>query len=245
MSLAGKVALITGGTKGIGAAIAAKFVKEGASVVVNYGRDSAAADALVSKLGDKQVLAVQGDQSKIADLEKMVKATVDKFGKIDVLIPNAGTMPMMDLEHLTEEGWQRIMDVNAKGPIFLAQKAVPHMPSGSVILFVSTTLTAAQNYTPGYLPYMASKGAIEQSVRVLSKDLAKKGIRVNAFAPGPTATELFLEGKPEALINQIKSMNPFGQLGDPEDIASFVALLANSDAKWLSGQTIRINGAAA
>lgn len=121
MSLTGKVALITGGTKGIGAAIAAKFVKEGASVVVNYGRDSAAADAIVAKLGADKVLAVQGDQSVVADLEKIVKATVDKFGKIDVLIPNAGVMPMMDLEHLTEESWTRVMDVNAKGPIFLAQ----------------------------------------------------------------------------------------------------------------------------
>lgn len=126
-----------------------------------------------------------------------------------------------------------------------AQKAVPHMPEGSKILFVSTTLNVAQNYTPGYLPYMASKGAIEQVVRVLSKDLAKRGIRVNAFAPGPTATELFLKGKPDALIDHIKRLNPFGKLGEPEEIADFVALLANDGARWLSGQTIRLNGAAA
>lgn len=121
MSLAGKVALITGGTKGIGAAIATKFVREGASVVVNYGSDSSAADKFVDGLGSDKVLAIQGDTSMVPELEKIVNAAVDKFGKIDVLIPNAGTMPMIDLEHLTEESYQRIMDVNLKGPIFLAQ----------------------------------------------------------------------------------------------------------------------------
>jgi 3-oxoacyl-[acyl-carrier protein] reductase len=121
MSLPGKVAIITGGTKGIGAAIATKFVKEGASVVVNYGSDSAAAEALVKELGSDHALAVQGDASKVAEIEKIVKSTVDKFGKIDVLIANAGTMPMIDLEHLTEETYQRVIDINLKGPIFLAQ----------------------------------------------------------------------------------------------------------------------------
>src|ERR1700761_2087183 len=104
------------------------------------------------------------------------------------------------------------------------------MQPGSKILFVSTSLTAGTNFTPGYLPYMASKGAIEQSVRVLSKDLAKKGITVNAFAPGPTATELFLDGKPEALLNHIKSIIPFNKLGEPEEIADFVAVLASDGA---------------
>jgi 3-oxoacyl-[acyl-carrier protein] reductase len=119
------------------------------------------------------------------------------------------------------------------------------MPEGSKILFVSTSLAVAQNYTPGYLPYMASKGAIEQVVRVLSKDLAKKGITVNAFAPGPTGTELFLRGKPEAVINHIKSLSPFDKLGHPNEVADFVALMATDGAKWLSGQTIRLNGAMA
>ena len=118
------------------------------------------------------------------------------------------------------------------------KKAVPHMPAGSYIIFVSTTLNWSQNFTPGYLPYMASKGAIDQIVRVLSKDLAKKGIRVNAIAPGPTATELFLQGKPEAMLNGIKNANPFGKLGEPEEIADFVALMASDGARWLSGQTM-------
>jgi 3-oxoacyl-[acyl-carrier protein] reductase len=126
MSLSGKVALVTGGTKGIGAAIAAKFVSEGALVAVNYGSDTAAADKLVQELGGpKKVLAVQGDMSKVAEIEKVVKATVDAFGKIDILIPNAGTMPMYDLEHLTEENYDFVMNTNVKGPLFLAQVCPP------------------------------------------------------------------------------------------------------------------------
>ena len=262
MSLSGKVALITGGTKGIGAAIATKLVAQGASVVVNYGSDSAAAEKLVKELGgSKKALAIQGDASKLPDIEKVVKGTVDAFGKIDILILNAGIMPMHDLEHMTEADYQRVMDINVKGPIFLTQvriarslskseltikqKAMPHIPAGGKVLFVSTSLTQATNFTPGYLPYLLSKGAIEQAVRVLAKDLASKQITINAFAPGPTATELFLKGKPEAMINHIASLNPFGRLGDPDEVADFVALLANDGAKWLSGQTIRINGALA
>ena len=121
MSLKGKVALVTGGSKGIGAAVTKKLVSEGASVVVNYGRDSAAADALVKEIGADHVFAIQGDAGKITDIEKMVKATVDQFGKIDILMPNAGTMPMVDLEHITEEVYDRVMALNLKGPMFLAQ----------------------------------------------------------------------------------------------------------------------------
>jgi 3-oxoacyl-[acyl-carrier protein] reductase len=121
MSLTGKVALITGGTKGIGKATAIKFVSEGASVVVNYGRDSAAADALVKDVGSDKVLAVQGDAGKIADIEKIVAATIKKFGKIDIVMANAGVMPMKDLAHITEEDYEKVMTLNVKGPLFLAQ----------------------------------------------------------------------------------------------------------------------------
>lgn len=124
MSLTGKVALITGGTKGIGRANALKLASEGASVVVNYSRDSKSADALVKELGSDKSLAVQADASKISDIERMVQETVNKFGKIDILIANAGIMPMSDLEHTTEEAYDRIMALNVKGPFFLCQVSV-------------------------------------------------------------------------------------------------------------------------
>jgi 3-oxoacyl-[acyl-carrier protein] reductase len=121
MSLTGKVALITGGTKGIGKATALKFISEGASAVVNYGRDAAAAEALVKEVGSDKALAVQGDAGKISDIEKIVAAAVEKFGKLDIVMANAGVMPMKDLEHITEEDYERVMTLNVKGPLFLAQ----------------------------------------------------------------------------------------------------------------------------
>lgn len=121
MSLTGKVALITGGTKGIGKATALKFISEGASVVVNYGRDSAAAEAFVQEAGSDKALAVQGDAGKISDIEMIVALTVEKFGKIDIVMANAGIMPMKDLAHLTEEDYEKVMTLNVKGPLFLAQ----------------------------------------------------------------------------------------------------------------------------
>jgi len=245
MSLSRKVALITGGTKGIGRATALKLVNEGASVVVNYGRDSAAADALIKEIGSDRALAVQGDGGKIADIERIVAAAVEKFGKLDIVLANAAIMPMRDLAHTTEEDYDRVMALNVKGPYFLAQKAVPHMAPGSSFIFVSTTLAVSSSVAPGYLPYLASKGAIEQMTRVLAKDLGTKGIRVNAIAPGPTATELFLEGKPEQLIKGIASASPFNKLGEPDEIADVVAFMAGNASRWLSGQIVRVNGAMA
>lgn len=124
MSLSGKVALITGGTKGIGKATAQKFVTEGAVVVVNYGRDAAAAEAFVKEAGSDKVLAVQGDAGKISDIEKIIAAAVEKFGKLDIVMANAGVMPMKDLEHVTEEDYERVMTLNVKGPLFLAQASL-------------------------------------------------------------------------------------------------------------------------
>ncbi|QDS69548.1 hypothetical protein FKW77_007798 [Venturia effusa] len=245
MSLSGKVALITGGTKGIGKATALKFVAEGAVVVVNYGRDAAAAKALVEEVGADKVLAVQGDAGKISDIEKIVAAAIEKFGKLDIVMANAGIMPMKDLEHITEDDYERVMTLNVKGPLFLAQKAVPHMAPGSSLILVSTTLAVASTVAPGYLPYLASKGAIEQMTRVLAKDLGTKSIRVNAIAPGPTGTDLFLEGKPEQMIQGIAKASPFNKLGLPEEIADVAAFVAGDASRWLSGQIVRVNGAMA
>jgi len=245
MSLSGKVALITGGTKGIGRATALKLASLGASVVVNYSRDRKSAESFISEVGPVRGLAVQADAGKISDIEHMVKETVEKYGKIDILIPNAGVMFMKDLEHTTEEDYDMVMNLNVKGPFFLAQKAAPHMASGSHVIFLSTSLCLSSTVTPPYLSYVTSKGAIEQMTRVLAKDLGRKGIRVNAVAPGPTATDLFLDGKPEAVIKGIASSNPFNKLGEPDEIADVIAFLSGEDSRWMSGQIVRVNGAMA
>ncbi|KAI4172917.1 MAG: hypothetical protein LQ343_003325, partial [Gyalolechia ehrenbergii] len=229
-SLAGKIALITGGSKGIGKATALRLVKDGASVVINYASDAAPADELVRVIGSDRALAVQANAATIAGIDKMVKQTVDKFGKIDILIPNAGIMFMKDLEHTTEEDFDTTMALNVKGPFFLCQKAVSHMPLGSHIILLSTSLCINSAVTPMYLSYNTSKGAIEQMNRVMSKDVARKGITVNTVAPGPTGTELFYRGKSEQLLKMIAGQSPFNRFGEPEEIADAMAFLCGNES---------------
>ncbi|KAL8717142.1 MAG: hypothetical protein Q9225_005584, partial [Loekoesia sp. 1 TL-2023] len=239
--IAGKVALITGASKGIGKATALRLAKDGASVVINYSSDAGSAEELVKTIGSNRALAVQANAGTIAGIEKMVKQTVDKFGKIDILIPNAGTMYSKDLENTTEEEFDMTMALNVKGPFFLCQKAVPHMPPGSHIILVSTSLCINSAILPTYLSYTASKGAIEQMNRVLSKDVARKGITVNTIAPGPTGTEMFYKGKSEQLLKIIAGQSPFNRFGEPEEIADAMAFLCGNESRWVSGQVLRVN----
>ncbi|KAI4114322.1 MAG: hypothetical protein LQ345_004874 [Seirophora villosa] len=242
--LAGKVALITGGSKGIGKATALRLAKDGASVVINYASDASSAEEVVKAIGSDRALAVQGSAADIAEIEKMVKQTVDKFGKIDILIPNAAAATMKDLEHTSEEDFDAAMALNVKGPYFLCQKAVPHMAPGSHIVLLSTSLCINTAVLPHYLLYNTTKGAIEQMNRVMSKDLARKGIAVNCIAPGPTGTELFYKGKSEELLKFIAAQSPFNRFGEPEELADAMAFFCGSDSRWVSGQILRVNGAA-
>ncbi|KAL8820316.1 MAG: hypothetical protein Q9191_007541 [Dirinaria sp. TL-2023a] len=262
MSLAGKVALITGASKGIGKATALRLARDGARVVINYSSDAGAAEEVVKQIGTDKAAAIKADASNVAEIDAMVQQTVKAFGKIDILIPCAGLLPMSPLEATSEELFDKIFALNVKGPYFLAQvhtplptyvdlanrydvvqqKAVPHMPSGSHIVLISTTLTAASTVMPPYLPYLATKGAIEQMVRVMSKDLGRKGICVNAVSPGPTGTELFLRNQNEQTIKMLSSMNPVGRIGEPEEVADGIAFLCGNDSRWVLGQNLRING---
>ncbi|MCJ1395015.1 hypothetical protein MMC18_007896 [Xylographa bjoerkii] len=242
LPLANKVALITGATRGIGLAITRHLSSLGAKVVINYASSSASAKNLVSEIGHENALAVQADVSDVEALEKMVQQVVQQWRKIDILVLNAGVLPMMDLASTDEKTFDRTMAVNVKGPYFLAQKAAPHMPPSSSIIFFSTTLCAASTVQPAYLLYNATKGAIEQMTRVMSKDLGRKGIRVNCIAPGPTGTELFYEGKSEQMLKTIAGFNPMNRIGEPEEIAEVVGLLARGEARWVAGQVLRVNG---
>ena len=240
--LAGKVAIVTGGSKGIGAATCLALAKAGASVVLNYSSDAAPANKVVDKIGRDRALAVKGDAGSIAFLEDLVKQTVDKFGKIDIVVPNAGILPMNNLETTTEEGFDKCFALNVKGPYFLVQKAASYMSAGSRVIFLSTTLNVASTVGPNYLLYNASKGAIDQMVRVMSKELAAKGIMVNSVAPGPTGTELFLNGKSEQMLKAVAGANPQGRLGEPEDIADVILFLSGGGSRWITGQRIPVNG---
>ena len=239
--LTGKVAIVTGGSKGIGAAACLALAKAGASVVLNYSSDATPANEVVQQIGKDRSLAVKGDASSLTFIEDLVKQTVDKFGRIDIVIPNAAVLPMNNLETTTEAAFDQCFALNVKGPCFLVQKAVPYMSAGSRVILLSTTLTVASTVTANYLLYNASKGAIEQMARVMSKELAPKGIMVNAVAPGPTATELFLKGKPEQMLKAIASLNPQGRLGEPDDIADAIVFLSGEGSRWITGQRIPVN----
>ncbi|KAI9158126.1 Short chain dehydrogenase AgnL6 [Paramyrothecium foliicola] len=242
MSLKGKVILITGSSNGIGKACIERVASEGASVVINYFSNADAANAMVQAIGSDRAIAVQADVSKLEDNARLVDEAVKKFGKIDTIVLNAAIMPMKSLQDSTEADFDSIFNMNVKGPYFMTQRAVPHMPPGSRIIFVSSGVCHFSSVAPNYLLYAATKGAIEQITRVLSKGLGSAGINVNAIAPGPTATELFFRGKPEGLVNTLKGASPFNRLGEPAEIANMVNFLAGEESSWVHGQTLLING---
>ena len=241
-SLNGKVALVTGGSKGIGRATSLALAKAGASVVINYSSDASAAEELVKEIGSKHAHAVKADASTLQGAEEMVEATFNKFGSLDILIPNAGVAIYHGLEDTTEEEFDTSFRINVKGPYFLVQKAAPHMKEGSHIILVSTSLIAASTVTPNYLLYCSTKGAVEQMTKILSKDLARKGVSVNAVAPGPTGTDLFYRGKSEEVLKTIASFNPHNRIGTPEEIADVMVFLSSESSRWVTGQVVRVNG---
>lgn len=242
-SLTGKVALITGSSKGIGAAIARNLSARGAAVVINYANSLPDAEATFSSLTGTNHHIIRADVSKVSECQRLVAETIDKYSRLDIVVLNAGWMPNLDFAAITEADFDKCYNLNVKGPLFIAQAAAKHLPedgSGRIIFF-STSLTVAP-VLPIHALYISTKGAVEQLVRGLNKDLARRNIAVNAVSPGPTATELFLLGKSEQVVNTIKSTIPRGRLGEPEDIAEVVGFLSSKEAGWVMGQTLRANG---
>lgn len=241
-SLAGKVALITGGTKGIGFSVAKLFISLGARVVVSYGGDTKAAESFVQTVGIDNGTAIKADSGDLQDLDKLVAATIEKHNRIDILVANAAILQLLDIEKVTEEAFEKSFSVNVKGPMFLVQKSLPHIPPGGKIIFVSSTQDFASTVTPPYLLYCATKGAVDQMTRTLAKDLARKNIYVNCVAPGPTGTDTLKEGRSEEDLKQIANLNPFSRIGEPDEVAGAFAFLAGPDSNWVNGQILKVNG---
>ncbi|WP_026883895.1 SDR family oxidoreductase [Clostridium akagii] len=240
--LEGKVAIITGSSRGIGRIIAEQLADLGAKVVINYSSNPEKAEEVMEGIIQKggKAIALQADISKLGDVEDLFTKTIDKFGKVDVLINNAGLMINKPLADIREVDFDKQFSVNVKGTFFACQQAMLHMENSGRIVNISTSVTGQM--FPAYSVYAGTKGAVEQFTRQLAKEFGSKGITINAVAPGPVNTELFNIGKTEQQIEGMKKMNAFGRLGEPEDIANVIEFLVSDKSKWITGQTIRVNG---
>lgn len=242
MSQNGKVAIVTGASRGIGRQIAIQLAGLGIKVAVNYSSNRGKADEVLQTIKESggEAIAVQGDVSNLIDVEALFAATFGQFGRIDILVNNAGIMDCVPIADVTEEMFDRHFAVNVKGTYFACQQAMKHMEQGGTIINFSTSVSGAM--LPTYSVYAATKGAVEQLTRQLAKEFGAKNIVVNCVAPGQVSTELFLNGKSDELVDSFRRMNAFGRLGEPEDIANVIDLLVSDKARWITGQTIRVNG---
>lgn len=240
--LENKVAIVTGGSKGIGAAISKLLAKNGATVVVNHSNSPELADSVVSDITNNggRAHATQGDVASSEYIKQLFDETIEKFGKIDILVNNAGIQIIKPIKDITDEELNRQMDVNFKGVFYALREAATRLENNGNIINLSSVTT--QTINKGYGIYTASKAAVEQLTRSFAKEVADKNITVNTVSPGPTDTELFTNGKSEDVINIAASKSVFNRLGTPEEIADLVVFLAGPDSKWITAQNIGSNG---
>ncbi|SOE70976.1 NAD(P)-dependent dehydrogenase, short-chain alcohol dehydrogenase family [Burkholderia sp. OK233] len=240
-----QVAIVTGASRGIGAAVAQRLAKDGFAVAVNYASSSTEADALVAELtaAGTKAIAVKADVSKADDVRRMFETTEQQLGKVDVLINNAGVLKTVPLADTSDALYDQTFDINVRGTFNTLREAAARMNNGGrIVNFSSTTLALNM---PGYAIYNGTKAAVEAFTHVFAKELRGRNITVNAVAPGPIATSLFLDGKTEEQIQTFAKMPPLQRLGQPDDIASVVSFLVGPDAGWVNGQILRANGGVA
>jgi 3-oxoacyl-[acyl-carrier protein] reductase len=240
-----QVAIVTGASRGIGAAVARRLAKDGFAVAVNYTSSSTEADALVAELtaAGTQAIAVKADVSKADDVRRMFEITEQQLGKVDVLVNNAGVLKTVPLADTSDALYDQTFDINVRGTFNTLREAAARMNDGGrIVNFSSTTLALNM---PGYAIYNGTKAAVEAFTHVFAKELRGRNITVNAVAPGPIATSLFLDGKTEEQIQTFAKMPPLQRLGQPDDIASVVSFLAGPDAGWVNGQILHANGGVA
>ncbi|TLX57911.1 3-ketoacyl-ACP reductase [Stutzerimonas nosocomialis] len=237
-----KIAIVTGASRGIGRAIALRLAADGFAVVVNYAGNRSAAEEVVGLIAEQggKAFAVQGDVAELADMQRLFEDTTRRFGRVDVVVNNAGTMPYLKIAELDLQGFDEVVRTNLRGAFVVLGLAAQHVAEGGRIIALSTSVIAKA--FPAYGPYIASKAGVEGLVHVLANELRGRAITVNAVAPGPVPTELFLNGKTDQQIEQIRQLAPLERLGTPEEIAAAVSFLAGPDGSWVNSQVIRANG---
>jgi 3-oxoacyl-[acyl-carrier protein] reductase len=236
------VAIVTGASRGIGSAIANRLASDGFAVVVNYAGRSAEAETLVRQIEEAggKAISVQADVSDAGAVERLFDAAESAYGRIDLLVNNAGIMKLAALAESDDTLFDSQIAINLKGSFNTLREAARRLRNGGRIINLSSSVVGL--YQPSYAVYAATKAGVEAMTHVLAKELRGRNITVNAVAPGPTATALFLDGKPQQVIEHLTKLAPLERLGQPEDIANTVAFLAGPDGAWVNGQVLRANG---
>ena len=237
-----KVAIVTGASRGIGAAVTERLAGDGFAVIINYSANAAAAEALARKIEAKggKALAVQADVSDPGAVRSMFDAAEKAFGGVDVLVNNAGIMMLARIADCEDAVLDRQIAVNLKGSFYAMREAARRMRNGGRIVNFSTSVVGTKLETYGV--YAATKAAIETMTAILAKEMRGRNVTVNAIAPGPVTTELFLDGKSPELVERMAKMSPMERIGTPQDIASVVSFLVGPDGGWVNGQLLRANG---
>jgi 3-oxoacyl-[acyl-carrier protein] reductase len=237
-----RVAIVTGASRGIGQAVALRLGKDGFVVVVNYVNSLTDAEQVVSdiKAAGGEALAIKADVGVPEQVEKLFSDTLEKFGTIDVVVQNSGIMPLSPIGKADVETFDKVINVNLRGTFLVLAQAAQHISNGGrIIVFSSSVLTKS---FPNYGPYIASKAGAEGLVHVLANELRGRNVTVNAVAPGPIATDLFMKDKTEDQVAQFVKMSPLERMGQPSDIARVVAFLAGPDGGWVNSQVLLANG---
>ncbi|MEU1599669.1 SDR family oxidoreductase [Streptomyces sp. NPDC005708] len=236
-----RVAIVTGGSGGIGGAVARRLAADGMKVVVHYAGSAERAKEVVESItaAGGEASAVPGDVAEAGEVERLFDVTEERYGRVDVVVNTAGIMLLAPVAEMDLDAFDRMHRINVRGAFVVSQLAARRLRKGGALVNISTSVTRLQQ--PTYGAYAATKGAVEAMTLILAREMRGRDITVNAVAPGPTATPLFLDGKSEQLINQIASAPPLERLGTPEDIAEAVAFLAGP-GRWVNGQVLYTNG---
>jgi 3-oxoacyl-[acyl-carrier protein] reductase len=246
MKLAGKTALVTGAGRGIGRAIALRLAQEGATVAINYAASAEAAESLATSINEAggKAFAIRCDVGSIDDIKAMFEILATRIARLDILVNNAGrgSGGLPTLETLTPEEFDHTFNLNTRGLFFVTQAAVALMPEGGRIVNLSSS--SSQTRQPGLSAYAGSKAAVEAFTRIWSTEVAKRKITVNAILPGIVDTDLIRENLPPELAKRYGNAVPLGRLGQPQDIADVVAFLCSDDARWITGECIKVSGGA-
>jgi 3-oxoacyl-[acyl-carrier protein] reductase len=237
-----KTAIVTGASRGIGKAVAKRLARDGFAVVINYASNAKEADATVAKIKAEggQAVAVKADVGNAAEVENMFDETVKAFGSVDVVVNNSGIMPLSPIGKGDVALFDKVIQTNLRGTFLVMAQAAQRVASGGRVIAFSSSVLARS--FPTYGAYVASKAGVEGLVHVLANEMRGRNITVNAVAPGPVGTELFLTGKSEEQIAELAKLAPLERLGEPQDIARVVSFLAGPEGGWINSQVLRANG---